>query len=740
MKLDVPEAGQNAIRRLFSGASRRDIGCCLALAAVVLAIYWPMGSFEFVGYDDPDYVSKNPVVRLGLTWEGLGWAFHAHSCNWHPLTWLSHMLDCQLFGMNAGAHHWVNLCLHATNAMLVFAALRVMTGRFWPSAFAAGLFATHPLRVESVAWIAERKDLLCGFFFLLAVWAYGRGARLARAPAGPQRDQHLFFRLSLVFAALACLSKPMAVTLPFVLLLLDYWPLNRLPEQEFGARLKRLIVEKRVFFAMSFALSVATFLAQKEGGAMSPSDALSLGARLANVFAAYARYLGKTLFPTDLCCLYLWTYTPAVVVVAAAALFAGITVAAFALRRRHPYLIIGWLWFAGMLVPVIGVVQVGAQSMADRYSYLPSIGLSLMAVWWIADIVGAARHGRRLAFAGGGALLLACAAASAVQAQTWRNTEALMGKALKVDPRNYIALSNLGCVAGDKNLETQALELFRRAEAINPSFDQALSNLGYHLFLAGDYAESLKIVARLLRLKPPDGRTLATLGLDYFGLGKTNEAVSALRAAVRADPAKSEPRISLADVLNSLGRTNEAQDVYQNALKALPNNPEIRMAVAEKYMVQGRLDDALPHYFAAVNASPNDTEYLCALANALGHANRRAEASVHYRRALRNDPDCLPALSGLAQICAVSTDPALRNPARAVELAGRACELTSGTNLAYLKVLETALAQAGELETATTIAARSRDIALANRDEEAARQAEARIARYQSRPPGSFPH
>src|SRR6185369_8022572 len=393
-----PHYGLSLFRRPVFGfmmSMRREVLIGGLLAALVVVLYWPAHRFEFVHYDDPQFITENEVIQKGLGWQGLAYAFTQPVVgNWHPLTTLSHMLDCELFGTRAGAHHVVNMFFHALNATLLFALLRSLTGAIWRSAMVAALFAFHPLRVESVAWISERKDLLSGLFFFLTIWAYARfvvcrdrkaESRLAKRLSDAPRT---WYALALVCFALALMSKPMVVTLPFVLLLLDYWPLRRFKAIS-KSQGTRLLVEKIPFFALTAGFSVLTYTLQKKAGAMSLSSQVGLWERAANAAVSYVKYLGKTAWPSHLAVVYphpgkhyylneewvTWQVVAAVLVLLLLSLFCWVRAA------RQPWLPVGWFWFVGMLVPVIGLVQVGEQAMADRYTYLPSIGLCIGLVW-----------------------------------------------------------------------------------------------------------------------------------------------------------------------------------------------------------------------------------------------------------------------------------------------------------------------------------------------------------------------
>lgn len=430
---------------------------CLLLALGTLAIYWPARHYAFVDYDDDDYVFNNTMVMAGLSWQGVIWSVvDQHASNWHPVTWLSHMLDCQLFGLNAGAHHLENVLFHCANAVLLLLLLQTMTGRFWRSALVAALFAWHPLRVESVAWISERKDVLCAFFFLLTLWMYVlRVQNLARpAEAGAGRRAGIFWRLSLIFYVLGLLSKPMVVTTPVILLLLDFWPLRRM--EGFGLKVEngetnaikpmsfwRLLLEKWPFFLLSAAISVITFISQRTA---LPAGPETLFTRVANVFTDYLGYIEKMFWPQNLSFLYLRPdHVSLTSLFLALIVVGGISgVVALELRRR-PAWAVGWLWFLVMLLPVT-LVPLSRLSIADRYTYLPGIGFYLLVTWVVADLAGGLlvrRAWRFLAVTGAACILLLCAGLTRHQLAYWQNTRTLMDHALAVDPNNYVAQVNL---------------------------------------------------------------------------------------------------------------------------------------------------------------------------------------------------------------------------------------------------------------------------------------------------------
>lgn len=428
-------------------SNRRTWLAYLLLTFATLAIYWPVRHYDFVEYDDDDYVSNNSVVRAGLSWPNFVWAFDdQHACNWHPLTWISHMADCQLFGLNPGTMHLENVLLHCANSVLLLLLLNSMTGALGRSAFVAALFALHPLRVESVAWIAERKDVLSGFFFMLTLWFYVLHSKKQSVGDGSKFQTNNFYRLSMLCFVLGLLSKPMLVTVPVILLLLDFWPLKRFANCELRTASVALVREKIPFFALAVIAGIVTLFAQRAGGGWIPSDS-PFFPRMAGVVINYLHYIEKLLWPQNLSFLYLRSKQISVVeFFLAATVLSAISVLAAVNLRRRPWLAAGWVWFLVMLLPVSGVLQIGRLSIADRYTYLPAIGLYLMAASGIMDLLAvmfSEKICRWTAVFGATAILLACATLTRDQLACWQDTQTLMEHALKVDPDNYVAQVDL---------------------------------------------------------------------------------------------------------------------------------------------------------------------------------------------------------------------------------------------------------------------------------------------------------
>jgi hypothetical protein len=458
---------------------------CLALVLGTLAIYWPARHYGFVDYDDNDYVFNNPTVRAGLSGWGVVWSFvDQHASNWHPLTWLSHMLDCQFFGLNAGAHHMVNVLFHCANAVLLLLLLNSMTGAFWRSAFVAALFAWHPLRVESVAWISERKDVLSGFFFMLTLWMYVLHVKKEVFPLAANQDEavrskgrrSIFFRLALGFFVLGLLAKPMLVTVPLVLLLIDFWPLNRFAafsRKPSGMKIaKSLVAEKLPFFLCSVAFGLIAFFAQRSGGATRSGPPLGFFSRTGDALIGCLSYLEKIFWPQNLACLYLRPHHINIdSLFFAGLILAGVSLLAAVNLHRRPYLAAGWIWFLGMLLPVSGLIPFGLQSIADRYTYLPSIGFFLMCTWGTAELCGVffpPPVRRVLVIAGAAVILSGCAWGSRHQLACWQNTQTLMQHALEIDPDNYIAHGDLGVYFSKIGRTQDALLQYQLERELDP--------------------------------------------------------------------------------------------------------------------------------------------------------------------------------------------------------------------------------------------------------------------------------
>jgi protein O-mannosyl-transferase len=701
-------------------SSRKPLLCiCLFLALSTLVVYWPITRHEFVSYDDTDYVTANPIVQAGLTAKGLTWVWHSEVArNWHPVTMLSHMLDCQLYGLRAGDHHLTNLLFHIANTILLLLLLWKMTGAVWRSGFVASLFALHPLHVESVAWVAERKDVLSTFFFLLTLWAYAAyvGKTEARSPKAegrpksedrrpnPQSPIHKsrasYYWLALVFFALGLMSKPMLVTLPFVLLLLDFWPLQRLPLPALpGSRSKvqgsgckvsvptgqprpsparpaatfsRLVREKVPFLLLSAASCVVTFRVQQRGGAVLDVSNLPIGDRVANALISYVRYLGKVVWPEGLAALYLRkTPWPGWEVALAALALVAASIAAIKLARHRPYLAVGWLWYLGTLVPVIGLVQVGMQTMADRYTYIPLIGIFIILAWggWeLADRCRMPRAGLGITTA---AVLASCMILTRKQLAYWQDSETLFGRMITAVPGNYMAHYNLGNLYSRQDKLPEAVKQYKAALSAEPNYAEAHNNLGGVLLRQGRFAEALKHYSAAVRLRPeylyyfnlanalvdagrpaeaitnyqqavrlnPDSsQAHHNLGLALQAQGQADAAIAEFRTALRLQPDYESAEFNLANRLADAGRLDEAITHYQAALRLDANHAESYNGLGICYAMQGKFPEAERQFREAVRLKPNHAGAQSNLGNALGAQNKLEEAIPHYQKALELDP------------------------------------------------------------------------------------------------------
>jgi tetratricopeptide (TPR) repeat protein len=606
---------------------------CLGLALAVLAAYSPLWHCQFVLFDDNDYVTSNDMVKQGVSWPGIVWAFSTvHASNWHPLTWISHMVDFQLYGMNPAGHHITSLLLHLANAILLFLLLQRMTRTRWPSALTAALFALHPLHVESVAWISERKDVLSTLFWMLAVGAYVRHVENLKS----QISNFKFFYIgSVVLFSLGLMAKPMLVTLPFILILLDYWPLRRprLPAV-------RLLAEKIPWFILAAASCVVTVLAQQRGGALRSLASVPLEARLQNVPVAYARYLEKTFWPADLAVLYpISLQWPVWEVACSTALLALITAWVIWRVRAQPYLAVGWLWFLGMLVPVIGLVEVGVQSMADRYDYLPSVGLFIMIIWAARQWVP--RLGAQAPAIFGGLAVAGCLAATWMQAQFWKDSKTLFRHALAVTDRNALIESNLGKVLLQEGRVDEALPHLLRAVAFAPDYPLPHYNLGNALLARGEVAGALAQFEIHVSLQPGDPIAQYNFGSVLLDQGLARDAIPHLEKAVQLRPGSADYHCRLGDACRQAGRAAEAISQYEKSLQILPNH--LKAASSLAWMLATNPDPSLRNGARAVRLAlladqlsrGQDPKVIGILAAACAETGDFSKAAATVRRALQ---------------------------------------------------------------------------------------------------------
>jgi protein O-mannosyl-transferase len=533
----------------------------LALAVSALLVFWQVRNFDFVSYDDDLYVYENPHVTSGLTFDNIVWAFTTgQAANWHPVTWLSLMLDCQLFGANAGRIHLVNILFHLANTLLLFTVLRKMTGSLWPGAFVAAAFALHPMHVESVAWIAERKDVLSVFFWLLAMWAYVRYVNRQKI------SRYLWI---VVFFALGLMSKPMLVTLPFVFLLLDYWPLERI--KHFDRQLiYRLVLEKIPFIVLSIASSIVTFFAQQSGRVVISFDRFPLKFRIGNALVSYIKYMGKMIWPSRMAVFYPHPYENVSVLYAvlSAVLLLAVTILVLRFAKNHRYLVTGWFWYLGTLIPAIGIVQAGLQARADRYTYIPYIGLFIMLAWGLPTILSKWKF-RKFALALSMIIVLpALAITSHRQTGFWKDSLTLFSHAAQVTSNNWLAYYNLSVFYGKLGQHSEAIEACKQTIRIRRDYAEAYDNLGIALGKLGRHTEAMDACKQAIRVKPDDTKAYFNLGVACDNLNRFSESIDAYKQAVQIKPDYAEAHTNLAYAYLNVGDKNSALAEY-NILKVL---------------------------------------------------------------------------------------------------------------------------------------------------------------------------
>jgi len=643
-------------------AKERARWMCLALAILVLLPYAQVAWFEFLLCDDNDYITTSPPVMAGITWEGVKWAFNApHASNWHPLTWLSHMLDCQLFGTkpeDAGWHHLVGALFHVANAVLLFLAVRMMTGSLWRSAAVAVLFSLHPLRVESVAWVAERKDVLSGFFWMLTLLTY---AWYARRPS-VRRYLTVFFSLGV-----GLLAKSMAVTMPFLLLLLDVWPLRRgkVPGVS-GAGLRkavpcpprtwgRLILEKVPLLALAFVISKLAIHAQGGYGSITDTDSLTMKMRFANAVVAYGIYLRDMVWPVNIGLFYPHPatvsqnldadlYWPAAV---AGAVLLALTAATLWYGRRRPWLALGWLWYLGTLVPVIGIVQIGAQARADRYTYLTMIGIAIAIVWSFGELVARKPHTRTAvlwtaAVIGGAMFVLTW-----IQVGYWRTDFTLFEHSVKAIPKNYFAYNQLGAAYREKKDRQKAEENFAKSLEFNADYDFGNNNLGVALMERGAYEDARKAFERAARVNQqfvPPRRNLALL---FAAHGHFQEAAAYCEQALNLQPFVASARAQLAGIYEQLQRFDDAEKQYQFSLQLDPFDARTTRFFGVFYANRGRLTNAAQQLERAVQLNPADADAWNALGVVYAKGGGKAKGIECIQKALSIVPNHAEALNNL---------------------------------------------------------------------------------------------
>ncbi|MGH8047118.1 MAG: tetratricopeptide repeat protein [Chthoniobacterales bacterium] len=694
----------------------RTLAICFALVGAVWVVFGQTLGHQFVNIDDDAYI--NYIVEQGPTWEGIRWAFaYGEIGHWHPLTWISHMLDCRIYGVDPAGHHFTSVLLHTASTLLLFLALQQLTGASWRSAFVAAVFAIHPLRAESVAWIAERKDVLGTFFFMLTLLAY---ARYVRSPS-PLR-----YALVAVSLALGLMSKNMLVTLPCVLLLLDYWPLGRMTPVNLRTALPRLLLEKIPLFALSALSVIATTMVPEK---VTANDHFDFPTRIANALDSYVVYLRQTFWPMDLVANYpVWPLPLWQSMLSLGLLFA-ITAFAVAWWRKRPYFFVGWFWFAGMLAPVIGIVQISFYAHADRYTYLPQIGLCLVVVWVVSDVFRSHPRNRWIPATAAALVLGSLMVLSWKQTATWRTSTALWQYALAHSRDNAVAHYSLGDVYVHEGKPDEAAAEFRRALEIKPNYPFALNALGNVLMSQGNYEESSALFRRAIELQPDYaaaysnyGNLLVTLqrpteAIEYLRLaakfspilaearsnwgnalvmlGRADEAIALYHEAVAINPQYASAYANLGNVLGSLGRTAEAVEALQKAVEIRPQDPMIRYNLGNSFLMRDENERAVAEYRRVIEMNPNFPGAHSNFGIALAGLGKTDEAIEEYHRALAIKPDDSETLNnlGVALIARGKIEEGIAAYRRAVELQPTyvAAQVNLGTALANHNQLDDAI-------------------------------------------------
>ena len=749
---DEPQAGEPLPAGGKSAKEPRQAArrwwIALALAAITLALFWPLSHYDFLDFDDQAYVTENPYVRSGLNWNSLAWAFTTSTAgNWHPLTWISHLLDVQLSGLQAGRHHLTNVLLHTANGVLVFLLLQKITGAVWRSALVAALFAWHPAHVESVAWIAERKDVLSALFFILTLFGYVWHA--ARPGWGR-------YAATLALFALALMAKPMVVTLPFVLLLLDFWPLRRVsaalappaenkpagPPAFPSLPLSRLLAEKIPLLVLSAIGCVLTLWAQQRSNAVASAQEISLSHRFTHILASYLDYLALLFYPHHLAIFYPYPVQEETAkAIGGAAVLAVASVWIIISARRRPWLAVGWFWFLGMLAPVIGLVQAGGQAYADRYTYLPAIGLFICVVWAGADLALRIPAVKLLALIFGVAML----AATSLQIPIWKNTRTVFEHAARVTQNNYLALTLLGSLRAADGNGDGAIELYREALRDKPNYAKAHFFLARALEQQGKTNQAVREYGMALRTDPSFEQARIFLGLLLAGEKEYEQAAAQYEAVLKINPRSAVAHNDLARLLQTEGRLDESIRHCLAALQLDSSLAEAHNNLGILYLQKGQLADGTTQLREALRLHPGngETEYNLATALiqqrqwkeasdflqriapaqpdnsnaqyqyglALAHQGRTREAMSQYAKALLLTPDFAEALDRLAWIASTDPHSESRNGAQAVSLSEKACALTGRQQPAMLLTLAAAFAEAGRLQDAVATAQEGLDLA-----------------------------
>ena len=622
---------------------------CLLLVIITMLVYWTLQNHEFIHMDDNAYVFSNIHVQSGLIFENIKWAFTSTDASfWHPLTWLSLMLDYELFKLNAGGYHWTNLLLHIISTVLLFLVLNKMTGSVWRSGFVAALFALHPLHVESVAWIAQRKDVLSGVFWMLTMHVY-----LAYTSRPNFRR---YFLILLVFV-LGLMAKPMLVTLPFVLLLLDYWPLNRftfelkqegenkrrklniVPIGE-GNTISRLILEKVPLIVLSIIFSVIVFITEQKDSALASLDSLSLFARISNALVSYVEYISKMIIPVNLAVFYPHPGTwPLWQVLLCLAVLISITYIVIFYIKKYPYLAVGWFWYLGTFVPVIGLVQVGSHAMADRYTYIPLIGLFVIIAWGLFDLTKECKYGKTIFSSIGVFIIATMMVMTSIQVSYWKNSISLFSHAIEVTNGNYMAHCSIGAAFLSKNKTDEAIEHYSAAVKFRNDYALAYYGLGFAHEIKKNYDKSLFAYVSALNISPNYFEVHYQMANLRIKMDRIDEAIFFCRKAIALRPDTAEPHNTLGNLYTREGKDDAAIGEFKIALKLAPEHAGIHNNLAMVYMHQERINEAIIHFQEAIRLQPEYANAHFYLAKVLKRKRLYVTSRYHYREAIRINPE-----------------------------------------------------------------------------------------------------
>jgi len=697
----------------FSFISPKVLCVCFILLAATSAVYWQVNDFSFVNIDDSLYVENNRHVKTGLNIQNIKWAFTVATriTNfWAPLTWLSIILDYELYGMNAGGYHLTNLLLHLANTLLILLVFYKMTGALWQSAFIAAMFALHPLHVESVAWVTERKDVLSTLFWLLTMWTYTSYTR--------SRDGRRYLLAFFCFV-LGLMSKPMLVTLPFVLLLLDFWPLNRIQLSNPGVffrALFNLVYEKILFFVVIVGFSISTFITQNKGDVLPPLSHISAFLRIENVIVSYTKYLWKTIWPFGLTVAYPYPdFLPLWQVITSLIILLLISFLSVYFRKKAPWMIVGWLWYLGALVPVLGIVVIAEQAMADRYTYIPLIGIFIMIAWGIPELLKCLLKKKIFIPVFFSCSVLLMTLLTANQIRYWKNSQSLFEHVVSVTEKNFLAYNNLGLAYQNQGKTAEAIELFKKSIHIKPRYASAYNNLGVALESIGKADRAADLYATAIQLEPEFKNPYVNLAFVLLHQGKPEEAIKYCREAIRLDPDFTEAYILLGDIYAKLGQIKASINMYGKALQLDPNSASahnhmgsallgtnqiekailhfqsaIKLEISDwKYRknletalnIKRNLDNQITATLKAVDEQPDNMELYVTLANLYKKKGQPEKAIKPFQQVLSMNPGSIPALSGLA-----STYAEIDSFEKAISLYKQLLSLQPDSNVIYYNI------------------------------------------------------